>query len=278
MPEKYCSLQWTKTERGKGSIASLTKAVADAVRIPVIASGGAGNAQHFTEVFNKGMQMRHSAASIFHFGLRSSLDLKQQLRCRHSSEVPVLIPSIDLMGGKIVQLVQGRKKALEFDNFEEWIERFSKFPLVQLIDLDAAIGTGTNEALLQQFLWIACRARWAGGIRSIEVAQKIIGMGARRVILGSSLIRDGKIDSEFAENISTSLGSTRLVFGIDSKAGKVAIRGWRELTSITPLEMITSLDPYLRLFSVHAHRNGRHDARHPDGTPYAFAGGDVPNN
>ncbi len=159
----------------------------------------------------------------------------------------MLIPSIDLMGGKIVQLVQGRKKALEFDHFEEWIERFSRFPLVQLIDLDAAIGTGTNEALLQQFLdRLPCQV--GGGIRSIEVAQKIIGMGARRVILGSSLIRDGNIDSEFAENISTSLGSTRLVFGIDSKAGKVAIRGWRELTSITPLEMITSLDPYCDSF------------------------------
>ena len=63
----------------------------------------------------------------------------------------MLIPSIDLMGGKIVQLVQGEKKALEFDDFEEWILRFSKFPLVQLIDLDAAIGKGDNGSLLRQF-------------------------------------------------------------------------------------------------------------------------------
>ena len=57
----------------------------------------------------------------------------------------MLIPSIDLMGGKIVQLVQGEKKALEFDDFEPWIERFARYPLVQIIDLDAAIGQGDNR-------------------------------------------------------------------------------------------------------------------------------------
>jgi phosphoribosylformimino-5-aminoimidazole carboxamide ribotide isomerase len=159
----------------------------------------------------------------------------------------MLIPSIDLMGGKIVQLVQGQKKALEFDNFEEWIECFSKFPMVQLIDLDAAIGTGTNHPLLQQFLdRLPCQV--GGGIRSIETARQIVEMGARRVILGSSLIRDGKIDSAFAQSISASLGNDRLVFAIDSKAGKIAIRGWRELTSISPLDMITSLDSYCDAF------------------------------
>jgi len=161
--------------------------------------------------------------------------------------VRVLIPSIDLMGGKIVQLVQGRKKALEFDNFEEWIERFSKFSLVQLIDLDAAIGTGTNRALLQQFLdRLPCQV--GGGIRSIDTARQILGMGARRVILGSTLIRDGKIDVSFAENISVSVASGQLVFAIDSKSGKVAIKGWRELTSILPLDMITALDSYCDAF------------------------------
>jgi phosphoribosylformimino-5-aminoimidazole carboxamide ribotide isomerase len=161
--------------------------------------------------------------------------------------VRVLIPSIDLMDGKIVQLVQGRKKALEFDNFEEWIERFSNFPLVQLIDLDAAIGTGTNYALLQQFLdRLPCQV--GGGIRSIESARQILSMGAQRVILGSTLIRNGRIDVAFAENISASLGADRLVFAIDSKGGKVTIRGWRELTAIYPLDMIKSLDSYCDAF------------------------------
>jgi len=159
----------------------------------------------------------------------------------------VLIPSIDLMGGKIVQLVQGRKKALEFDNFEEWIERFSKFPLVQLIDLDAATGSGTNYDLLQHFLdRLPCQV--GGGIRSIETARQILSMGARRVILGSTLIRNGEIDVSFAENISVSVGSSRLVFAIDTKGGKVAIKGWRELTKILPFDMITALDSYCGAF------------------------------
>lgn len=159
----------------------------------------------------------------------------------------MLIPSIDLMDGKIVQLVQGQKKALEFDNFEEWIQRFSSFPLVQLIDLDAAIGTGTNYALLQQFLdRLPCQV--GGGIRSIDTAQQILGRGARRIILGSTLIHDEKINVSFAEDISSSVGSDRLVFAIDSKGGRVAIRGWRELTSILPLDMITALDSYCGAF------------------------------
>ena len=74
----------------------------------------------------------------------------------------MLIPSIDLMGGKIVQLVQGEKKALEFDDFEPWLERFAKYPLVQIIDLDAAIGQGDNRALVRSFFG-GCPARWAAG-------------------------------------------------------------------------------------------------------------------
>jgi phosphoribosylformimino-5-aminoimidazole carboxamide ribotide isomerase len=159
----------------------------------------------------------------------------------------VLIPSIDLMGGKIVQLVQGRRKELEFDNFEEWIERFRKFPLVQLIDLDAAIGSGDNRALLKTFLdRLPCQV--GGGIRSVETARAVLDLGARRVILGSSLIREGKIDADFAEEISSKLGTGKLVFGIDSKGGKVAIRGWREISEITPLAMIQQLDPYCDAF------------------------------
>jgi phosphoribosylformimino-5-aminoimidazole carboxamide ribotide isomerase len=161
--------------------------------------------------------------------------------------VAVLIPSIDLMGGKIVQLVQGERKALEFENFDEWVERFSQFPLVQLIDLDAAIGTGDNRVLMQDFVRrLPCQV--GGGIRSIKTAQEILAMGAQRVILGSTLIRGGKINTEFAKEISGAVGLTRLVFAIDAKGGRVAVRGWREITSITPLEMIRELESWCAAF------------------------------
>ena len=159
----------------------------------------------------------------------------------------MLIPSIDLMGGKIVQLVQGDRKALEFEHFEEWIARFSSFPLVQLIDLDAAIGTGDNRELVRQFAGrLPCQV--GGGIRSIRTAQDLLAAGAQRVILGSSLIRDGQLDAAFAEEAARTLGSERLVFAVDCKRGRVAIRGWRELTSINPLHMIATLDPWCGAF------------------------------
>jgi phosphoribosylformimino-5-aminoimidazole carboxamide ribotide isomerase len=159
----------------------------------------------------------------------------------------MLIPSIDLMGGKIVQLVQGERKALEFDDFEEWIARFSSFPLVQLIDLDAAIGTGHNRDLVREFSRrLPCQV--GGGIRSIEAAEQMLSLGARRVILGSSLIRNGQPDAVFAEDIGRVVGAEKLVFAIDSKRGRVAIRGWRELAAITPLEMIAALEPWCGAF------------------------------
>jgi phosphoribosylformimino-5-aminoimidazole carboxamide ribotide isomerase len=155
--------------------------------------------------------------------------------------VAVLIPSIDLLGGKIVQLVQGKKKTLEFDDFEEWIVRFSKYPLVQLIDLDAAIGSGDNRKLLQQFTTrLPCQV--GGGIRTIESAQEVIELGAQRIILGSVLVRNDVVDCTAAQEFADTLGSNRLTFALDSMNGRVAIKGWRQMTSITPAAMMLALE------------------------------------
>ena len=159
----------------------------------------------------------------------------------------MLIPSIDLMGGRIVQLVQGENKALEFDDFEPWIQRFSKYPLVQLIDLDAAIGTGSNRALLAQFTRrLPCQV--GGGIRSIAGAGEVLGLGARRVIFGSSLLREGKIQTQFAEQAARELSADKLVFAVDSKGGKVTTHGWRRATAITPEQMMRVLEPWCSAF------------------------------
>jgi phosphoribosylformimino-5-aminoimidazole carboxamide ribotide isomerase len=159
----------------------------------------------------------------------------------------MLIPSIDLMGGKIVQLVQGELKKLEFSNFAEWIDRFRGFPLVQLIDLDAAMGRGHNSQLLAEIVQqLPCQV--GGGVRSIEHAQQLLRQGARRVIFGSALIRDARPDAAFAASAASALGAASLTFAIDSKAGKVAIRGWREQTTLTAVEMIEALAPYCGAF------------------------------
>ena len=159
----------------------------------------------------------------------------------------MLIPSIDLMGGKIVQLVQGEKKILEFDDFEEWITRFANFPLVQLIDLDAAIGTGDNRGLLERFTArLPCQV--GGGIRSLEDATEILARGAKRIILGSILVQKNKINVEAAELFAARFDSDRLTFAVDSKDGKVAIKGWRELTRISPATMMQALESYCGAF------------------------------
>ena len=159
----------------------------------------------------------------------------------------MLIPSIDLMGGKIVQLVQGDKKALEFDNFEEWIARFSSFPLVQLIDLGAAMGRESHANLIEFFVKrLPCQV--GGGIRSIERAHKMLDVGAQRVIFGSTLIQNDAINVAFAKQLAAEFGQDKLVFAIDARGGKVAIRGWREVTSISPLQMVQALDPFCCAF------------------------------
>jgi phosphoribosylformimino-5-aminoimidazole carboxamide ribotide isomerase len=155
----------------------------------------------------------------------------------------MLIPSIDLMGGKIVQLVQGEKKALEFDDFEPWIERFARYPLVQIIDLDAAIGQGDNRALVRSlFRRLPCQV--GGGIRTGERAQEMLADGALRVIIGSSLIKEGRIQSTFAEQLASEVGADKLIFAVDSKGGKVAIRGWRQLTEISATQMMRALESW----------------------------------
>jgi phosphoribosylformimino-5-aminoimidazole carboxamide ribotide isomerase len=159
----------------------------------------------------------------------------------------MLIPSIDLMGGKIVQLVQGERKALEFDNFSYWIERFSKYPLVQVIDLDAARGSGSNRLLVNQIVrQLNCQV--GGGIRSLATARELLEAGARRVIFGSALLQSGTINTQLAATLEGALGAAALVFALDSRGGRVAIDGWRKETSVTAFDMIRALEPFCATF------------------------------
>jgi phosphoribosylformimino-5-aminoimidazole carboxamide ribotide isomerase len=159
----------------------------------------------------------------------------------------MLIPSIDLMGGKIVQLVQGEKKALEFDNFDYWIERFGKYPLVQVIDLDAARGAGENRQIVKQVVKrLNCQV--GGGIRTLEAARELLRAGAGRVILGSILLKDGEINAQCAAELARELGTAPLVFALDSRGGRVAIDGWRKETRLTAFEMIRALEPFCETF------------------------------
>jgi phosphoribosylformimino-5-aminoimidazole carboxamide ribotide isomerase len=155
----------------------------------------------------------------------------------------MLIPSIDLMGGRIVQLERGEELRLAFDDFDYWIERFSRFPLVQLIDLDAAKRIGDNRALIEQFAR-RLPVQVGGGVRTADQAQALLDSGARRVIFGSALFRGNGIDAEFAATISARIGTRQFVAAIDTKAGKIAVRGWRDNVDLTPAQAIAALDPW----------------------------------
>ena len=159
----------------------------------------------------------------------------------------MLIPSIDLMGGKIVQLIQGKRKALEFDNCEEWIARFSKYPLVQLIDLDAAMGKSGNFSLIREIAKkLPCQV--GGGIRSAEAALAALDAGARRVIVGSVLFTDGHLNPVCAQQLAGKVGAKNLVFALDAVGGFVTIHGWQKTTTVTPLQMMQALDQYCDAF------------------------------
>jgi phosphoribosylformimino-5-aminoimidazole carboxamide ribotide isomerase len=159
----------------------------------------------------------------------------------------MLIPSIDLMGGKIVQLVQGEKKALEFDDFEYWIERFSSYPLVQVIDLDAARGAGSNLSSVHRIVQrLNCQV--GGGIRNLETARAVLEAGARKVIIGSALLEDGEINTQRASTLASAVGTAALVFAIDSRGGRIAIEGWRKQTALTAFDMIRALESFCETF------------------------------
>ena len=155
----------------------------------------------------------------------------------------MLIPSIDLQNGRIVQLVQGEKLAIEATDPEPWIERFSRFPRVQLIDLDAAKGQGDNAALVASICGrLPCRV--GGGIRSIERALAVLDAGAHAVIASSALFRDGKVDAPFARSLAEAVGADRVIAAVDSRGGRVAIHGWRTVLPITAVEAVRALEPF----------------------------------
>ncbi len=175
----------------------------------------------------------------------------------------MLIPSIDLMGGRVVQLVQGEDLALGFDDLEYWIDRFASYPLVQLIDLDAAKRQGDNRRLIESIVRrLPCQV--GGGIRSSAEAQVLLGMGAQRVIFGSSLFNghaaaeaagrgssaaiSNLVRTQFAEELAFSLGVERLVFSVDTKDSKVAVRGWREKIELRPQDAMQQLESFCGAF------------------------------
>ena len=159
----------------------------------------------------------------------------------------MLIPSIDLQNGHVVQLIQGEKLAIEVPDPEPWIQKFSPFPRVQLIDLDAARGRGENTTLMRTICArLPCRV--GGGIRSVDKAEAVLAAGAQAVIVSSSLFRDGAVDLDFARTLAGAIGAERIIAAVDSKGGHVAIHGWKTILPVTAVEAVKALEPYCSEF------------------------------
>ena len=155
----------------------------------------------------------------------------------------MLIPAIDLQGGAVVQLVQGEKLAIRDADVMKWVRTFERFPKVQVIDLDAAMGIGDNLSIVRQIApALVCRV--GGGVRTAARAREILDAGARQIITGSALFKDGRPNLEFAKSLADAVGVEQVIAAVDSRGGQVVIHGWRTPLPITPVEAVKALEPF----------------------------------
>jgi phosphoribosylformimino-5-aminoimidazole carboxamide ribotide isomerase len=155
----------------------------------------------------------------------------------------MIIPCIDLMDGKVVQLKQGREKVLEGSSPAGMLALFEGFPQIQVIDLDAAMGRGSNGAIVEQ-LARSARVRAGGGVRTLARAQSLIREGAFRVIVGTAAFSAHGPDIPFLSSLVAAIGAERLTIALDSKEGRIVVEGWRESTRWTALDVIAELEPF----------------------------------
>ncbi|HUP39887.1 MAG TPA: HisA/HisF-related TIM barrel protein [Vicinamibacterales bacterium] len=155
----------------------------------------------------------------------------------------MLIPAIDLKGGKVVQLIQGEKLAIETTDLDYWIERFSGFRRVNVIDLDAAMNAGSNDHLVREICKrLPCQV--GGGVRSPERAAELCAIGAKKVIVGSALFKDGVADSANAQRFADAVSVDRVIGAVDSKRGMVVTHGWKTATATTAVAAVRALEPF----------------------------------
>src|SRR5215472_12467375 len=143
----------------------------------------------------------------------------------------MIFPCIDLLDGKVVQLVQGREKALEANTPLEMLRRFSGFPEIQVIDLNAAMGTGSNDELVH-LVAAHARARVGGGVRNVDRARELVDQGAHKIIVGTAAFAPDGIHTAFLEELATTVGKARVIVALDSREGRIVVKGWREATRL----------------------------------------------
>ena len=155
----------------------------------------------------------------------------------------MIIPCIDLQDGKVVQLIQGRKKALEGAPPLEMLERFKGFPVIQVIDLDAAMGKGLNLEIVRE-LASRARTRVGGGVRTAARARELVDAGAERVIVGTAAFSGNAINEDLLNEIDRAVGREKVLLALDSRHGKIVVKGWSEAVDLTAEQVIRRLEPF----------------------------------
>jgi phosphoribosylformimino-5-aminoimidazole carboxamide ribotide isomerase len=155
----------------------------------------------------------------------------------------MIVPCIDLMDGKVVQLRQGREKMLEGKSPDEMLDMFSGFPEIQVIDLDAAMGKGSNSSILEHIATRA-RIRAGGGVRTAERAAELVRQGAFRVIVGTAAFSSQGLNEHLLRSMADAIGAERIMLALDSKGGRIVVKGWQESTHWTAEDVLPRLEPF----------------------------------
>jgi len=161
----------------------------------------------------------------------------------------VIIPCIDLQNGRAVQLVHGRKLRLAVKDVFGLLDRFRDYPLLHVIDLDAAMSRGSNARLVGELCRRAgMRVRVGGGVRTAARAKRILASGAEKIIVGSAAFRDGRVNHAFLSRLVAGVGKRRIIVAVDTEKGHILVRGWQEKLRLTPQEVFPELERYASEF------------------------------
>lgn len=154
----------------------------------------------------------------------------------------IVFPAIDILDGKAVRLLQGRLDAVTIynddpvDQARQWIAQGAEW--LHVVDLDGAVtGDPKNIDFLERIVALGVPVQTGGGLRSMEMLERLEGIGARRMVLGTALITQPALVGEACERFGGAI-----VAGIDARDGKVAINGWREGTEYGVLELVRELE------------------------------------
>lgn len=161
----------------------------------------------------------------------------------------MLIPCIDLQGGKAVQLVHGRKRELTVADVFGLLKEFSRYPWLHVIDLDAAMGEGSNDELVRALCAQArtkfkMKVRVGGGIRTVPRAKKVASWGASQIVIGSAVFQGGKVNLRFLRRLNREVNRRRVVIALDTLQGRIAIHGWRHRVALQAERVMAQLEPF----------------------------------